>query len=369
MAGSTLPELSRAAYAHALQSVLHAAPGADPVARTADLDAFFASGFPSTKLEDWRYTDLTDLAATGFAVAANSPVPAMASRFIDGTCRLVFVNGHFLAAASDFDPEFVSRLPARRAATAELEPVTRLNSALATDGAVLRLAPGRNLDRPLHVLSLTVPGSAPSMAHLCHRIELAEGAGATVVFEDMTFGSGSHFLTQRCEVHLAGNARLELIRAQDHGPGVQALTRWDATLARDAVLDWVNLDLGGARVRNDLCVNLAQANAGVNLSGVFIADGESHIDNYTRIEHRSTHGTSRQAYRGIAADRGKGIFRGKVAVHPNAHISCARLHVDPESNNLLFSKLVVKSHQMQSKRARFPIGSLPFDRFLLRHKP
>lgn len=337
MAGSTLPETSRAAYTEALKSVMTTRPSSELPARRAELDAFFESGFPTKLLEDWRYTDLSRLAASGFSLSPESPAPDLSALRIEGTLRLVFLNGRYRPDASDAIPEKLLSRGAGLIGAPDTRPdgVAQLNAALAQDGAFIHLAAGQQLEQPLHILSLAAPAAATEMSHLAHSVELGVGASGTVIFEEATIGDTAHFQTQRVRIQIQDGAKLDLIRVQGHGPRAQSVSRWDAQLGRDASLDWVNLDAGGALVRNDLCVNLAAPGARLSLSGVCLADGSAHIDNHTRIDHSAPHGTSRQVYRGIATDRARGIFNGKVVVHPHAR----RTDSDLQIANLLLSPL------------------------------
>ncbi|MCI0750097.1 MAG: Fe-S cluster assembly protein SufD [Nevskiales bacterium] len=322
-------------YTAAFETVLRESPAVARESRTENLNAFLKAGFPNKRQEDWRYTDLSPLAEQNFALAAPGEIPDLSSRFLPGTDRLVFVNGRFDATASDYPPGAI----ARRAEFAtpvdvfEKDSISHLNAALALDGLALRLAPQTRLDRPLHVLSVTSPGAAPAMSHLTHSINLEPGAEATVIFEDLTHGDGTHLLTQRVWLRAMDHARLNVIRLQEHGSGVQALTRWDASVERNATLDWINLDLGGHLVRNDLVMTLAAPEARVNLSGVYAPGGTTHVDNHTRIEHFWPGGVSRETYRGIVKDRARAVFNGRIVVHPQAFKTDSAQHVA----NLLLS--------------------------------
>lgn len=338
MAGLMLPEPARAAYAAALDSLLPTLPAAARESRAAHLARFIQSGFPSTREEDWRYTDLSALADRVFAPAPAASRADPAPYALPGTWRMVFINGNFQPEASDYPAGAIRRRADGPAPAdgSDADGISQLNTALALDGAVLQLGRGQALDRPLHVLSITAPGATPAMSHLAHAVDLEPGASATVIFEDVTLGEGAHFLTQCTRLRAVDNAQLDVVRLQDHGPGVQALTRWDASVGRDATLAWMNLDLGGALVRNDLCVDLAAPNATLDLSGVFIAAGSTHVDNHTRIDHSWPHGTSRQTYRGIAGDAARAVFNGKVVVHPKAvrtdsNLQTASLLLSPQA--------------------------------------
>ena len=117
-----------------------------------------------------------------------------------------------------------------------------------------------------------------------------------------------------------------------------AATHTGALFARqeqDSRLDVLSLALGGQLTRQDIALDLAGAGAGATLNGCFLAGGRSHVDHHTRIEHTAAHTQSREAFRGIAAGRGRGVFDGLIVVRPGAQKADAR----QSSRNLLLSPL------------------------------
>jgi Fe-S cluster assembly protein SufD len=93
-----------------------------------------------------------------------------------------------------------------------------------------------------------------------------------------------------------------------------------------------NLAFGGLLARNDISVGLADA-AECTLNGLFLAKSRQHVDNHTRIDHREPHGVSRESYRGVLADRARGVFQGRIVVHPQAQKTAAEM----SNRNLLLS--------------------------------
>jgi Fe-S cluster assembly protein SufD len=94
-------------------------------------------------------------------------------------------------------------------------------------------------------------------------------------------------------------------------------------LGRDARLRTHTLTRGGSLVRNDLDVVLAGEGARCELRGLFLGGGVSLIDNHSSVDHAVPHCTSRELYKGILADRSRGVFRGRVIVRPDAQKSDA----------------------------------------------
>ncbi|SVA39322.1 uncharacterized protein METZ01_LOCUS92176, partial [marine metagenome] len=86
--------------------------------------------------------------------------------------------------------------------------------------------------------------------------------------------------------------------------------------------------------RNDVHVDLDGAGAKTELFGVFLAADGQHIDNHTRIDHRAPETKSIETFRGIIGDRGRGVFNGKVVVHPDAQ----KVDAQQKNDNLLLSE-------------------------------
>jgi Fe-S cluster assembly protein SufD len=104
-------------------------------------------------------------------------------------------------------------------------------------------------------------------------------------------------------------------------------------IARDARYSSHEIALGASLGRSDVAALLEGPGADAKLRGLFTPAATQHLDNYTRIEHIAAHTTSEEEYRGIADGRGRGVFNGKVKVHPDAQKTDAR----QLSRNLLLS--------------------------------
>jgi Fe-S cluster assembly protein SufD len=304
-------------------------PAGERAQREARLQRFLAHGFPGKRLEDWKYTDLAPLAELEFVPANDdAEVPDLSAHFIEGCDRVVFVNGHLRSGP----PALHARpLPAPQD---ERGGVSALTTALSTGGLYLRLAKNQQLPRPLHVLLVTVPGSAHGMSHLSHSIQLEPGAQATVILHHVGVGDSGHFVTHDVHLRAMDDARLDLVRIQEEGAGTYHLFRADAQSERGARMNLCTVDLGGGLVRNDWNVNLAAPGAAVELNGLYAPTGRAHVDNHTRIDHYFPHGTSRESFRGVVGEQARAVFNGKIVVHPNAQKTDSEQHVA----NLLLGK-------------------------------
>lgn len=300
-----------------------------------------AHGLPTTRHEDWRYTDLQPVAAliaapqsTGGSVAALTPVA------LDGCCTLMVVDGQFRPEISTPPRDPAVRFSARSttgapgevadSATggggdAEAPGVAALKSALLRDEITLDI--DGSVSAPLYVVFGTSPGSR---AHTAVRIRLSRDSAATVIEHHL--GDGPALSTTTTQIDCERGARLRYVKLQNYGD-VHHLGGQQIHLQADASADLLHLDLGARLARNDLQVTLAGPGAEVSAQGLFFADGERHLDHHTRIDHRAPRTRSRETYRGIMDQHGHGVFNGKIVVHPGADGTDAQLR----NQNLLLS--------------------------------
>lgn len=315
------------------------------------LAAFRERGLPTPRDEEWRYTSLQPL--TRLALAAPSPAGAMPTREeleelgspLYACSCFVFVNGRYAEAlsvprrlAGEARVESLARL--RREEPEALEagdhargrlgdrvdpkqhPFAALNTAFLDDGALLRVPEGRALSSPVHLVFVTLPaGGAADEAAVSHprvRIELGAQSRATVIQDHVSLGDGPAFTNALSEVDVGRGARLDLVLLQRENAAAVHVSGLHGRVARDGRLVAHTATLGGRLVRNDLGVLLSEEGAECDLLGLFLGTGDSVLDNHTLVDHAVPHGTSRELYKGILADRSRGVFRGRVLVRPDA---------------------------------------------------
>jgi Fe-S cluster assembly protein SufD len=245
--------------------------------RRAALEALLRHGLPSTKEEDWRYSDLSIL--DQLAPEDISPSP----------------RNH------DFPSAYDCGLDA-------------LNAALSGGTETQTLQGNVEFDTGLH-----------------RRLRLKISGDVELTLLDKTL---SRFSTFFCVIELAANARLRLVRVQGTDDKAQRITQLKILLARDAQLDAVTVDLGGQFARHDLTVHLNEPGAGVQLRGLYAPVGSERIDNHTWIHHHAPHCQSRESFKGVVNDRARAVFNGKVIVHEGARKTDSETRVA----NLLLSR-------------------------------
>lgn len=349
-----------------------------------------ASGLPSQRDERWKYTALRALSARSFVAAADTPRLHPAALDDIPSPRLVFVNGRIEPALCRLDelPEGLG-VDTLSAALASADPrvaallahpfheadeaFARLNTALATDGALVRVAAGARIEAPLHLVLVGAPAAGDIAFHARHGIELGEDSRLTVVEHHVSSGAHRHLGNHFMQVRLAAGSALVHARLQDEDAGATLLARTDATLAANALYHRVDLELGAGLSRHELNVALQGDQAKFHSGGALFAGGRRHVDTRLGIEHVARDTQCDLLWRGLADGRGRVAFHGGITIHAGADGSDARL----SNKNLLLSESaeidtqpVLQIHADEVKAAHgATIGQLdPISLFYLRSR-
>ncbi|MGD0948324.1 MAG: Fe-S cluster assembly protein SufD [Candidatus Binatia bacterium] len=304
---------------------------------------FADQGFPGTRLEDWKYTDVAPIAKLPFRLAAALPVRVArevieAASFGVGT-RLVFVNGCYLPELSSTDalpagvrvtslgrvlahePDLIEAHLARYANTAH--GFTTLNTAFIQDGAVVYLPQRAMVPELIHLLFISQPPGEPLVYHPRILIVAGDGSQATVVETYVGSGTGAYFTNAVTEIVVGANADIthyNLQRENEHAFHVATIEARQGVGSR---LQSYAVSLGGALVRSDINTLLDAEGCECSLDGLYMVAGTQHVDHHTSIDHRQPRCTSRELYKGVLDGKSSGVFNGKVYVRPHAQQSDA----------------------------------------------
>ena len=308
---------------------------------------FAEGGFPSPRLEDWKYTNVAALAREPFEPAR--PARGAVGRADVGriafpvfACSLfVFVNGRQapelstpVGDARRLRVESLARL--RRESPGALEgrlgarvdlaghPFAALATALLDDGAVVTIPDGVQASEPIHLVFVSVANGAPLLVLPRVLVCAGRSSRATLIVDHVSLGDGPCFTNAVCEADCSPDAELHLVLLQREGAGSFHVAHASAHQERDSRFASHTLSLGGSLVRNDLAVVLAAQGAECTLHGLFVGTGQQVLDNHTLVDHAQPHGTSRELYKGILGGSARGVFRGRIVVREGAQKTDAR---------------------------------------------
>ena len=298
-------------------------------------DQFERAGFPTTRQEDWRFTNVSAIASTSFRLPEGMPTNAsgLVGRVaVPGAVRLVLVNGRFAPELSDLTTVPVGlKIGSLAAAIAQGasecsalgtipmdgKPFVALNTAFLEDGALIAVRKGAVVATPIHVIMVT-GGPGKTMTH--PRVLLVAGAGsqASVAVSVLTGPGDAHFTNVVMEASLGDQAIVDCCLDERGTEGTYLVSDLHVTGARDSTFRLRTVTLGGRLVRNDATAVLAGQGAHVDIDGCYLADGVSLVDNHTTIDHAQPHCTSHELYKGILDGRARAVFNGRIIVRLDA---------------------------------------------------
>ncbi|MEE2750479.1 MAG: Fe-S cluster assembly protein SufD [Myxococcota bacterium] len=317
-------------------------------------EQFEALGFPTTRLEDWKYTSTRQL-REGEYVHDQAPFTAdrleVASKAIEGlelpeaALRLVLINGRLVDSLSTLGElqDGVRLLPLGdalqedghelgRLVDTENQAFTALNQAFLQDGLFLPVADGVVLNGMVQLVHISEPSEQAIVAHPRHLIVLGRNARASLLQVELG-GDGVTWSNGVTEIELADGAGLEHQLWQLAGVGAHQVNRIEVRQERNSHYGVHTMTLGSGWVRNDLGVGLDGPGAECHLKGLYLLGDGQHADNHTTIHHRASHCISRELYKGVLAGRSRGVFNGRVVVYKDAQKSDS----DQGNHNLLLS--------------------------------
>ena len=310
-------------------------------------EQFLEAGFPTTRQEAWRYTNLKRIQQLDYATGPANEILSGSAEFPDAeqierlcvplfACSLfVFVNGRFAKDLStpenlrsglqvqDLSQALVSEDGAGiqrlgRQIDLKAHPFAALNTAFLEDGAVIHLPANESISQPIHVAFVSVASDQPRVSHPRVLVVAESGSRASVIVDHVSMGDAERFTNSVIEVFAESNSDLDLVLLQRGADTDYQVSNLSVHLERDARVATHTLTLGGATVRNDLYSTLAGTGAETTLNGLFLGTASRLVDNHTCVDHAAPHCQSRELYKGILADESRGVFRGRVIVRPDA---------------------------------------------------
>jgi Fe-S cluster assembly protein SufD len=315
--------------------------GAVAAARRAAIGAFAALGLPHRRLEAWKYTDLRSALKEALPAAVGEVRTPLARAQLDAALeelaeveahRMVFVDGQYDRGLSDAaELEGVSLLPLaeqlglaaaaggilKETSAGAQDAVRALNTAFMSDGAVVEIAEGAQLAKPLLLVFVRSPGPARLLTTR-NLLRVAARARACVIEAYLNVPGTAGQSNVLSEIELGEAAELSHLKVTLGGPGESHLANWLPALAKGSRYRAFQLTAATGLVRNGLALSFLGENAKADITGCFLGRGSEHIDSTLLIDHAVPACESRELFKGVLADRARGVFQGKVIVRADA---------------------------------------------------
>ena len=306
-------------------------------AREAAIESLRKLGLPTRRIEAYHYTDLRALVRGEYKVAERpSEQDARAigtgfPRLVDDASVLHFRDGHFFDWGDEI-PEGISfdaQLPAPSEAD---DAVSQINTAFASNGATIEVAAGAEVNKILGIAHAQT-GAENTIAAMRTKVVAGEGSNSRLI--DRAVGKNGVFYLHSSVVDLEvkANATLSYVLSIEEGDAAQRLAQLNVSIGEGATLNLFILNAGGKLVRQEINFDVVGEGANLNISGVNLVGGDSHVDVTSRITHHVPHTNAEETFRNVATGRGRGVFQGQINVRQAAQLTDARM----ACNTLLLS--------------------------------
>jgi len=339
-------------YEQAREMITKHAPESMNVVRDQAFEDFKAQGFPSKKVERYKYTDIQKLFEPDFGVNINrlqipvDPYEAFHCDVPNLSTSLYFVvndmfyhdekpKGHLpegvVIGSMRDNPELVSKYYTKLAKTGE-DAITALNTMLAQDGMLVYVPKNVKVDRAIQVINIlkATPQNAQRvvpdlMVNRRVLIVLEEGAEIKMLFCDHAADDRNFLATQVIEAYVGENASLDLYCMEEtHHKNVRVSNVYIDQQANSRVNHNV-ITLHNGITRNKLDLTFSGEGAECQCYGCVIADKQQHVDNNTLIVHKVPHCNSQELYKYVLDDKSTGAFAGRVLVEYGAQKTTSQM--------------------------------------------
>ena len=307
-------------------------------------------GFPTKRVEDYKYTDVEALFAPDYGLnisrldipvnpydAFKCDVPNMSTSLyfvVNDTFynralpKVALPDGVILGSLKELStqyPELVAKHYGRLART-EDDAVTALNTMLAQDGLLLYVPQGVVVEKPIQLVNI-LRADVNFMVNRRVLIIVEDNAQARILVCDHTTDEVDFLATQVIEVFVGRGASFELYELEESTPRTTRLSNLYVQQEADSNVHVNGITLVGGTTRNTTRVALTGRGAHIDLCGMAIADKQQHVDNHTFIDHAVSDCTSHELYKYVLDDEATGAFAGKVLVREGAQ------HTDSQQTN------------------------------------
>ncbi len=325
--------------------------------RQAGLARFAELGFPTLRDEDWRFTNVAPIAQLPFSPAREAAVNGAETRALDAAAftklpghRLVFVNGFFSAKLSSIKPvaggariENLSSALAKDSALIEKHlgkyahtasnTFAALNQAFFTDGAFIYVPAGVVVTEPVQLIYIS--SAKQNGETILPRNLVIAGANSrlTVIESYISTGNVAYFTNAVTEILAGDHAVVEHVKLQDEAADAYHIATIAGEFGRASNVTVHSFALGAKLSRTNIRTKLAGEGLECVLNGLYLTKDEQLADHHMIVEHAQPHCASHEYFNGILDDKSKGVFHGRIYVHPVAQKTDAK----QTNKNLLLS--------------------------------
>jgi len=322
--------------------------------RSKALQNFEDLGFPTKKLEAWKYTSLNSILKQDYSLFPSKNLSTeladVKEYFIHDidTYKIVFIDGKYSSFLSqtthqDYDvclmssalssPKYKTVIDKYFNKVAKQDNLTSLNTAFVTEGAYIHIPKNTEVEKPIQIINFTTGSETSTMVQPRNLIVVGENAHVQIIERHQSLTSNKVLTNAVTEIFAAKSANVDCYKIQNDDLNASLVDNTYIDQKSNSVVSVHTFSFGGNITRNNL--NFYQNGEHIDsiLKGITIIEGKQHVDHHTLVHHIEPNCESHQDYKGIYDERSTGVFNGKVVVNKEAQ----KTNAYQQNNNVLVS--------------------------------
>lgn len=323
--------------------------------RSEALKTFTDKGFPSKKLEAWKYTSLNAILKQDFVLQAdiNEQTLESVKPFVlqeTDTYKLIFINGVFCEELSEkhFETgvtvctlsealnkaEFQQDVEKHYNQVADKQDsLTALNTAMACQGAFISVEKSKVLSKPVQILYFSTSGENAIFTQPRNLVIAKENSQVRIYERHQNIGQANSLTNVVTEIFAEKSAQVDYYKLQDDVLESSLIDNTFIDQKDNTFVSVHTFSFGGKTTRNNLNFYQNGQHIDSTLKGITLIDGKQHVDHYTLVSHNQPNCESHQNYKGIYDGNSVGVFNGKIYVDKIAQ----KTDGFQQSNNILLT--------------------------------
>ncbi len=322
--------------------------------RSKALQNFEDLGFPTKKLEAWKYTSLNSVLKQDYSLFPNKDVAVeladVKKYFIHeiDSYKVVFIDGKYssflsqtthenydvcLMSAALNKEKYKETINKYFNKIAKQDNLTSLNTAFATEGAYINIPKNTEVKKPIQIINFTTGSEAATMLQPRNLIVVGENSHVQIIERHQSLTSNPVLTNVVTEIYADKSSNVDYYKIQNDDSNASLVDNSYIEQHNKSIVSVHTFSFGGNITRNNL--NFYQKGEYMDsiLKGITIIEDKQHVDHHTLVHHIEPNCESHQDYKGIYADRSTGVFNGKVIVEKEAQ----KTNAYQQNNNVLIS--------------------------------
>ena len=322
--------------------------------RSKALQNFEKLGFPTKKLEAWKYTSLNSILKEDYSIFPKAETAVeladVKKYFIHDidTYKVVFIDGKYssflsntthdnmdicLLSSALTKPKYKAIIENFFNKTAKQDNLTSLNTAFANEGAYIFIPQNVEVEKPIQIINFTTGAENATMIQPRNLIVAERNSHVQIIERHQSLTDNAILTNSVTEIFVDTHASVDYYKIQNDNTNASLVDNTFIEQQKESTCSVHTFSFGGNITRNNL--NFFQKGEHINsiLKGVTIIEGRQHVDHHTLVHHIEPNCESHQDYKGIFGDRSTGVFNGKVIVEKEAQ----KTNAYQQNNNVLIS--------------------------------